>query len=131
MAPCVRMIIHGRGHVPRPFFIARPKFVLACLGDRLIDVFINISTYLFAPLNGLAELREQLRAVCRVGELKGTIMLSPEGINLFVAGTRANIDILMHALRAIPGLENLTLKESHSDAQPLSLIHISEPTRPY
>ena len=100
------------------FFIARPKFVLACLGDRLMHVFINISTYLFAPLNGLAELREQLRAVCRVGELKGTIMLSPEGINLFVAGTRANIDILMHALRAIPGLENLTLKESHSDAQP-------------
>ena len=74
-------------------FFVRTRFVHACLGDRLMNVFINISTYLFAPLNGLAELREQLRAVCRVGELKGTIMLSPEGINLFVAGTRVNIDM--------------------------------------
>lgn len=83
-----------------------------------MDVFINISTYLFAPLNGLAELREQLRAVCRVGELKGTIMLSPEGINLFVAGTRVNIDMLLGTLRAVAGLENITPKESHSETQP-------------
>ena len=83
-----------------------------------MNVFINISTYLFAPLNGLAELREQLRAVCRVGELKGTIMLSPEGINLFVAGTRVNIDMLLGTLRAVAGLENITPKESHSETQP-------------
>ncbi|MSR33208.1 MAG: sulfurtransferase [Phycisphaerales bacterium] len=83
-----------------------------------MEVFTNISTYLFAPLAGLAELREQLRAVCRAGELKGTIMLSPEGINLFVAGTHGNIDVLLAHLRAVPGLENLTPKASLSDAQP-------------
>jgi UPF0176 protein len=81
-------------------------------------VFINISTYLFVPLAGLAELREQLRAVCRAGDLKGTIMLSPEGINLFVAGTRVNIDMLLGTLRAVAGLENITPKESRSETQP-------------
>lgn len=70
------------------------------------------------PLAGLAELREQLRAVCRAGDLKGTIMLSPEGINLFVAGTRVNIDMLLGTLRAVAGLENITPKESHSETQP-------------
>ena len=81
-------------------------------------MFVNISTYLFAPLSGLPELREQLRAICRAAELKGTIMLSPEGINLFVAGTQGNIDLLLSHLRAVPGLQNLTPKVSLSDAQP-------------
>jgi len=81
-------------------------------------VFINISTYLFVPLAGLSELREQLRSVCRAGDLKGTIMLSPEGINLFVAGTRVNIDMLLGTLRAVAGLENITPKESRSETQP-------------
>ncbi len=70
------------------------------------------------PLAGLSELREQLRSVCRAGDLKGTIMLSPEGINLFVAGTRVNIDMLLGTLRAVAGLENITPKESRSETQP-------------
>lgn len=81
-------------------------------------MFVNISTYLFAPLSGLPELRVQLRTICRAAELKGTIMLSPEGINLFVAGTQGNIDLLLSHLRAVPGLQNLTPKVSLSDAQP-------------
>ncbi len=81
-------------------------------------MFINISTYLFVPLAGLSELREQLRSVCRAGDLKGTIMLSPEGINLFVAGTRVNIDMLLGTLRVVAGLENITPKESRSETQP-------------
>ena len=85
-------------------------------------MFVNISTYLFAPLSGLPELREQLRALCRAAELKGTIMLSPEGINLFVAGTQGNIDLLLSHLRAVPGLQNLTPKVSLSDAQPFRRI---------
>ncbi len=86
--------------------------------DRLTIVFINISTYIFAPLTGLVELREELRAICATGQLKGTILLSPEGINLFVAGKTANIEILLARLRAIAGLENLTPKESLSETQP-------------
>ncbi len=70
------------------------------------------------PLAGLSELREQLRSVCRAGDLKGTIMLSPEGINLFVAGTRVNIDMLLGTLRVVAGLENITPKESRSETQP-------------
>jgi UPF0176 protein len=52
--------------------------------------------------------------------LRGTILLSTEGINLFVAGTRKNLDRLLDTLRAVPGLEDLTLKESLSDEQPFN-----------
>ena len=49
---------------------------------------INISAYKFTPLNDLAALRQRLLEVSAAAELKGTILLSPEGINFCVAGTR-------------------------------------------
>jgi len=80
----------------------------------------NISTYRFAELSGLKELREDLITSCKVWELKGTILLSTEGINLFVAGAADSINLLLEKLRAIPGLEGLEPKVSLSDSQPFN-----------
>ena len=80
----------------------------------------NISTYLFAPLENLKGLRDHLRQVCRDWSLKGTILLSTEGINLFVAGPAERIDQLVTLLRAVPGLGGLTPKISLSEEQPFS-----------
>jgi UPF0176 protein len=80
--------------------------------------FINISTYKFAPLTGLKELRLHLQAQCKAWGTKGTILLSTEGINLFVAGEAERIDSLLTELRRIPGLEDLTPKISESSHQP-------------
>ncbi len=57
---------------------------------------------------------------CKAWNLKGTILLSTEGINLFVAGSAESIDRLLARLRAIPGLEDLTPKVSLSDTQPFN-----------
>ena len=78
----------------------------------------NIAAYRFAPLTELKLLRERLLAACKGWGLKGTILLSPEGINLFVAGGRAEVDLLLAALRAVPGLEGLAPKFSESAQQP-------------
>jgi UPF0176 protein len=80
----------------------------------------NLSAYKFAPLENLPERRDQLKALTAELRLKGTILLSAEGINLFVAGDRAGVDGLTRALRAIPGLEDLTPKESESAEQPFN-----------
>lgn len=80
----------------------------------------NISTYRFAALSGLKELRAELTDSCKAWNLKGTILLSTEGINLFVAGAAESIDSLLARLRAIPGLEDLTPKISLSDTQPFN-----------
>jgi|UniRef100_UPI004049EB56 UPF0176 protein len=82
--------------------------------------FINLSVYKFTPLTGLPELRERLLALTQELNLKGTILLSPEGINLFVAGVRESADMLITTLHAIPGLEDLKPKESLSVKQPFS-----------
>lgn len=78
----------------------------------------NISCYQFAPLSGLKEMRAQLLALCKERGLKGTILLSEEGINLFIAGVRADVDALVDHLRGIPGLESLKPKYSDSAQQP-------------
>ncbi|MEO8826134.1 MAG: sulfurtransferase [Chthoniobacterales bacterium] len=85
-----------------------------------MPVFTNIAAYKFAPLEELPELREHLLAKCIAWELKGTILLSLEGINLFIAGLKPEIDLLLAEVHAISGLEDLTPKYSESDHQPFT-----------
>lgn len=83
-------------------------------------VFSNISGYLFAHLDHLKEWRSQLMDECKAHQLKGTILLSTEGINLFLAGMREDIDHLIAVVRSIPGLEAFQAKFSESDHQPFN-----------
>jgi RluA family pseudouridine synthase len=87
--------------------------------EQMSDV-INIAAYKFVPLADLQALRERLRNQCKFWKLRGTILISPEGINLFVAGGRAEIDLLLAELRGIAGLEGLQPKESVSQRQPFN-----------
>ncbi len=83
-----------------------------------MPVFTNIAAYKFASLGELPELRDELRATCGAAGMRGTILLSPEGINLFVAAPRAACDRLLVRLRAVSGLADLTPKVSESEQQP-------------
>jgi RluA family pseudouridine synthase len=81
---------------------------------------VNIAAYKFVSLPGLHSLRTRLLALCRSWELKGTILLSAEGINLFVAGAAQKIDLLLAELRGLPGLEDLSPKTSATEHQPFT-----------
>lgn len=79
---------------------------------------LNISAYLFTPIDDREQLREVLLARATDAGLKGTIVLAEEGINLFLAGeaksVRGFVDELRHDSRFSP----LTTKESWSAEQP-------------
>jgi len=81
---------------------------------------INVAAYKFVPLADLPTRRQRLRELCQQLELKGTILLSSEGINFFVAGERRAIDRLLHELQADAAIGELKIKESASDYQPFS-----------
>jgi UPF0176 protein len=83
---------------------------------------VNIAAYKFVALPELRSLRARLLALCKSWELKGTILLSVEGINLFVAGEREKIDLLLAELRSLPGLENLQVKISVTEQQPFTRL---------
>ena len=92
--------------------------VSAKVRAALMKKFANIAAYKFVELPELRSLRARLLALCRGWELKGTILLSVEGINLFVAGEREKIDRLLAELRSLPGLADLQPKVSETDHQP-------------
>ena len=79
---------------------------------------VNIAGYKFVELPELRSLRARLVALCRAWKLKGTILLSPEGINLFIAGAREQVDQLIAELRSVAGLADLQLKFSATEHQP-------------
>ncbi|MEX1118678.1 MAG: RluA family pseudouridine synthase [Terrimicrobiaceae bacterium] len=79
---------------------------------------MNISAYRFARLSELKVLRARLLEQCKASGLKGTILISTEGVNLFVAGAAEAVEELLETLRALPGLEDLSPKYSRSAEQP-------------
>lgn len=79
---------------------------------------VNIAAYKFVTLDDIATLRPTLLERCQALDLKGTILLAPEGINLFLAGARNAIDAFLAGLRADARFADLEVKESLSDTQP-------------
>ena len=78
----------------------------------------NIAGYKFVTLPDIRALRTRLLTLCKVWKLKGTILLSIEGINLFVAGEQEKIDLLLAEIRSLPGLADFQVKVSETDHQP-------------
>jgi UPF0176 protein len=83
---------------------------------------LNLSAYQFVTLEANAQWRPLVTARCNALGLRGTILLAPEGINLFVAGTHDNVRAFIEYIRHDPLFEGkfaqLQFKESVSATQP-------------
>jgi UPF0176 protein len=84
--------------------------------------------YQFTVLPDYRALREPLRAICAVFELRGSVLLAHEGINGTLAGDAPNIDALVAELRhgeLFAGrLDNLELKFSNSSKMPFQRLKV-------
>ena len=85
---------------------------------------LNIAAYLFVSLDELPELRTKMLDECNSRELKGTILLTGEGINLFLAGKEAELRGFLDWVRADPRFKPLEAKESWSKDQPFKKMLI-------
>ena len=81
---------------------------------------INISAYKFVILENLDRLRLTLKEKCLGLGLKGTILLSPEGINVTLSGSRPSIDAIVAYFENDSFLQNMPFKESVSDRHPFN-----------
>jgi UPF0176 protein len=84
------------------------------------EQIVNISCYKFVALDDLTELQVAIRERARALDLRGTVLLSPEGINLFVAGPQQAVRDFVEFLRADARLADLQPKESLNDYQPFN-----------
>jgi UPF0176 protein len=78
----------------------------------------NIAAYKFISLDDTQDLRAQVLERAAAAGLKGTVLLAPEGINLFLAGGPAAIDGFLAWLRADPRFADLEVKFSQSQDVP-------------
>jgi predicted sulfurtransferase len=81
---------------------------------------INISGYKFVTLEDLSSLRGILLKKCFALNVKGTILVSPEGINVVMSGARESVDALMDFLKADSRFSDMLFKESISSHQPFN-----------
>lgn len=81
---------------------------------------VNIAAYKFVTFDDTVAQRPRFQALCTDLGLKGTILLSPEGINLFLAGMRSSIDQFLAFLRSDPRFADIEVKESLSEKQPFN-----------
>lgn len=85
---------------------------------------LNIAGYHFTPLSDLNALREILMAECQKNELKGTILLSPEGINVSLAGEIPKMHAFKQHLHTMNAFAQLSFRESYSSAKPFKRLKI-------
>jgi len=90
------------------------------MSQEVVKNILNVSTYRFVRMTDarLQVLRIGMKEHAVSLDLKGTILLSKEGINLYLAGSLKSIESYKQFLEAHPEFNGLFYKESYSDRQP-------------
>jgi UPF0176 protein len=91
---------------------------------RAVPHILNISSYRFVPLHHLPALRQSLFERALALQLKGTVLLAEEGINLFLAGAPAGVEAWLQQLCADPRFDGLQAKRSISPTQPFRRLKV-------
>lgn len=78
---------------------------------------VNIAAYKFITFDNTEEMRPLYQDICKELGLKGTILLTPEGINMFLSGPRGQIDQFLAWVRSDARFADLEVKESYSEEQ--------------
>ena len=87
-------------------------------------MILNIAAYLFTPIDDADALATRLRERAEAGALRGSVLVAPEGLNLFLAGESASIDAFLDALRADPRFASIQAKRSFSAKQPFARLKV-------
>ena len=83
-----------------------------------MNTILNISTYKFVPVSDTEALRARCLEQALALQLKGTMLIAEEGINLFLAGTADAVRAFVAFLHADPRFADIQPKESWSATQP-------------
>jgi len=84
----------------------------------------NLAAYHFVAIDDPDTVAAWLRALAEAGELRGTVLVAPEGINLFLAGSVDAIDTLVGSVRGDTRFAALQVKRSRSDAVPFARLKV-------
>lgn len=89
-----------------------------------MDQIVNLAAYKFVTLPEPQALHASLKGLCQELGLKGTVLIAPEGINIFVAGTSTVIEAFLNALQQIPSFTDIVVKKSYSAYVPFKRLYV-------
>ncbi|KRG38906.1 hypothetical protein ARC78_15075 [Stenotrophomonas pictorum JCM 9942] len=85
-------------------------------------MIVNTAAYHFVPLPDADTLAATLLECAQTQELRGTILVAEEGINLFLAGSRDGIDAFYAQLKTDARFAAMRVKYSYSQMQPFARL---------
>lgn len=85
---------------------------------------LNIAGYQFVTLNDLPLIKTHFLQICEALQLKGTILLSKEGININLAGCKNRIHEFKKTLQADARFVDIRFRESYSTQPPFKRLKI-------
>ena len=88
-----------------------------------LDV-LNIAGYKFEPLDNVEVLVPEFQSVCDNLELKGSVYLSPNGINFSIAGSEEAVKQYIHFMEKDKRFLDIPLKKTFSKTQPFRRMKV-------
>jgi UPF0176 protein len=84
----------------------------------------NIAAYRFVEIADPSMLASSLRAWAEASGLRGTVLVAPEGVNLFLAGSDDGIEGFLRRLRADARFAVIAVKDSWSQSVPFARLKV-------
>ena len=85
---------------------------------------LNVAGYKFEPLENLDFLIPQFQNKCDELDLKGSVYLSPNGINFSIAGTEENVNTYIEFMEQNSKFKDIPLKKTTSATQPFRRMKV-------
>ena len=87
-------------------------------------MILNIAAYLFVAIDDADALAARLHKRALQAGVRGTVLVAPEGINLFLAGEETSLRGFLDQVRADPRFAGLQAKQSWSEAMPFTRLKV-------
>ncbi|MFS8137607.1 MAG: sulfurtransferase [Thermomonas sp.] len=87
-------------------------------------MILNIAAYLFVAIDDADALALQMHERAQSASLRGSVLVAPEGINLFLAGAEAPLRGFLAWLLEDARFARITIKESWSEAVPFARLKV-------
>ena len=92
--------------------------------DYNTRMILNIAAYLFVEIDDADALALRLRARAEADGLRGSMLVTPEGLNLFLAAEEAPLRGFLAWLREDARFAAMHVKESWSDGVPFARLKV-------
>ncbi len=87
---------------------------------------LNIAGYKFEPLNDVEVLVPEFQSICDDLDLKGSVYLSPNGINFSLAGSEEAVQQYLYFIEQDKRFLDISLKKTYSETQPFRRMKVRQ-----